>query len=148
MYISLLVLHNLLRWLFLGILIAVVVKSFLGLQKRAPYSSLDRKMGGILVALAHTQLLIGLILLFTSPTIAELMKDMATTMHNKVSRAQLVEHPITMILAVALIQIARIRTKKAYADEDKHKRSLILNGIALLLVLYMIPWQQTPLFRF
>jgi hypothetical protein len=148
MYISLLVLHNLLRWLFLGILITVVVKSFLGLQKKAPHSPVDQKLGGILVGLAHTQLLIGLILLFTSPTIAELMKDMASTMHNKVSRMQLVEHPITMILAVALIQIARIRTKKAYADEDKHKRSLILNGIALLLVLYMIPWQQTPLFRF
>lgn len=148
MYFTLLALHNLLRWLFLGTLLTVVFKSFMGSQKNNPYSPTDKKIGGILVALAHTQLLIGLILLFTSPVIAELMQDMAATMKDKVKRAQLVEHPITMLLAVVLIQVARIRVKKAYADEDKHKRSLILNGIALLLVLYMIPWQQTPLFRF
>ncbi len=147
MYDLLLSTHNLLRWLFLVTLIAVIFKSIAGIQKKSPYSPSDKKIGGILVALAHTQLLIGLILLLISPTIAELMKDMASTMHDKVNRAKLVEHPITMILAVVLIQVARIRVKKAYADEDKHKRSLILNGIALLLVIYMIPW-HTPLFRF
>jgi hypothetical protein len=148
MYITLLALHNLLRWLFLGTLLTVVFKSFMGSQKNTPYSPTDKKIGGILVALAHTQLLIGIILLLTSPVIAELMQDMAATMKDKVKRAQLVEHPIAMILAVVLIQVARIRVKKAYADEDKHKRTLLLNGIALLLVLYMIPWQQTPLFIF
>lgn len=148
MYFTLLALHNLLRWLFLGTLLAVVFKSFMGVQKNSPYEPFDKKIGGVLVGLAHSQLLIGLLLLFTSPVIAELMNNMAETMHDKVKRAQLVEHPTAMILAVVLIQVARIRVKKAYADDDKHKRNLILNGIALLLVLYMIPWQQTPLFRF
>ena len=148
MYITLLALHNLLRWLFLGTILTVVFKSFMGSQKNTPCSPTDKKIGGILVALAHTQLLIGIILLITSPVIAELMQDMAATMKDKLKRAQLIEHPIAMILAVVLIQVARIRVKKAYADEDKHKRTLLLNGIALLLVLYMIPWQQTPLFRF
>lgn len=45
-----------------------------------------------------------------------------------------------MILTVVLIQIGRIKAKKAYADLDKHKRSLIYFGIGLILVLSRIPW--------
>jgi hypothetical protein len=53
-----------------------------------------------------------------------------------------------MIIGVVLIQVGRIRTRKAYADVDKYKRSLIFYGIGLLLILSRIPWGNSPLYRF
>jgi hypothetical protein len=58
-----------------------------------------------------------------------------------------IEHPITNILAVVLIQLGRIKSKKAYEDAVKHNRSLFYYGIGLLLILSRIPWGTSPLFR-
>jgi hypothetical protein len=68
-------------------------------------------------------------------------------MKDPAMRKILVEHPLTMIIAVLVIQMGRIKVKKAYSDADKHKRSLIYFGLGLVLVLSMIPW-NAPMFRF
>jgi hypothetical protein len=68
-------------------------------------------------------------------------------MKDKVLRAMVIEHPITNILAVVLIQLGRIKSKKAYEDAVKHNRSLFYYGIGLLLILSRIPWGTSPLFR-
>ena len=139
MYSILLSSHNLLRWAFLAVALIAIFKAINGLRGNNPFTPGDKKLGGILVGLAHTQLLIGIILWFISPAVqGALAKGMAL---------QLMEHPLTMIIAVVLIQIGRIKSKKAYADVDKHKRSLIYYGIALVLILSRIPW-GSPMFRF
>jgi hypothetical protein len=149
MYSILLSGHNLLRWAFLAVALIAIFKAVLGLRGSNPFTAGDKKLGGILVALAHTQLLIGIILWFISPAVqGALTLGMKTAMGNPISRLQLMEHPLTMILAVALIQIGRIKSKKAYADTDKHRRSLIYYGIALVLILSRIPWGSSPMFRF
>ncbi|MFY8190250.1 MAG: hypothetical protein ACOVK9_04730, partial [Bacteroidia bacterium] len=98
-------------------------------------------------AAAHSMLLLGIILWFISPNVQVALSNVGAAMKDKALRFTLLEHPLTMIIAVALIQIGRIRSKKAYADLDKHKRSLIFYGIALVLVLSRIPW-NVPIFRF
>jgi hypothetical protein len=148
MYSILLSSHNLLRWAFLAVALIAIFKAINGLRGNNPFTPGDKKLGGILVGLAHTQLLIGIILWFISPAIqGALAKGMALAMKDPISRLQLMEHPLTMIIAVVLIQIGRIKSKKAYADVDKHKRSLIYYGIALVLILSRIPW-GSPMFRF
>lgn len=148
MYNTLLILHNLLRWVFLAAAIYAILRSVLGLMNKNVYNKSDNTAGSMLVALAHTQLLIGIILLFVSPVIQAAMQDMGAAMKDKTLRLQLIEHPLTMIIGVVLIQIGRIRTRKAYADADKYKRSLIFYGIGLLLILSRIPWGNSPLYRF
>jgi hypothetical protein len=148
MYSLLLTIHNLLRWLFLAAALYAILRSVLGLMNKSVYSKSDNTAGSILIALAHSQLLIGIILLFVSPVIQAAMADMAVAMKDKVTRLQLVEHPLTMIIGVVLIQVGRIRTKKAYADTDKFKRSLLFFGLGLVLILSRIPWGSSPLFRF
>jgi len=64
-----------------------------------------------------------------------------------VLRALVVEHPLTNIIAVVLIQIGRIKSKKAYEDSSKHTRSLIYYGLGLLLILSRIPWGTSPMFK-
>lgn len=148
MYLTLLTIHNLLRWVFLAAALYAIFRSVMGLMNKGVYSKSDHTSGTFLIALAHSQLLIGIILLFVSPVIQAAMQDMGAAMKDKALRLQLIEHPLTMIIGVVLIQIGRIRTRKAYADSDKYKRSLIFFGIGLLLILSRIPWTSAPMFRF
>jgi hypothetical protein len=140
MYDLLLTIHNLVRWFFLAAALYALFKAVKGVSGNAVYSKSDMTAGALLVASAHTMLLLGLILWFISPNVQAALAQMAVSMKDKAARFILIEHPLTMIIAVALIQIGRIRSKKAYADIDKHKRSLIFYGIALVLVLSRIPW--------
>jgi len=48
------------------------------------------------------------------------------------------EHGGTMIIAVILITVARVTSKKLSTDAAKHKRLLILNSLALILILLTI----------
>ncbi|MDZ4668725.1 MAG: hypothetical protein SGJ00_12720 [bacterium] len=147
MYDLLLSIHNLLRWAFLAAALYAIFKAARGLSGGTPFAKPDNLAGTLLLSAAHSQLLIGLILLFVSPNIQHAMANMAVAMKDSAIRAMLIEHPLMMIISVALIQIGRIRVKKAYSDADKHKRSLIFFGIALVLVLSRIPW-GAPMFRF
>lgn len=147
MYDLLLSIHNLVRWFFLAAALYAIFKAVKGVSGDAVFTKSDKTAGALLVAAAHSMLLLGIILWFVSPNVQAATANMAASMKDKALRFILLEHPLTMIIAVALIQIGRIRSKKAYADIDKHKRSLIFYGIALVLVLSRIPW-NVPLIRF
>ncbi len=148
MYSALLPIHNILRWAFLALAIWVLVKSVIGLMGNKTFTPGDKKLGGILLGFAHLQLLIGIILWFISPNVQAALANMGGAMKDSFQRMQLLEHPLTMILAIVLIQIGRIKTKKAYADSDKHRRTVVYLGIGLVLILSRIPWTTTPLFPF
>ena len=61
-------------------------------------------------------------------------------MANGAMRFFAMEHAIMMIIAWLLVHIGRSMVKRADTDAQKHKRSLIYFGIAILLILAMIPW--------
>ncbi|TSA43357.1 MAG: hypothetical protein D4R55_01020 [Chitinophagaceae bacterium] len=50
------------------------------------------------------------------------------------------EHISMMIIAWLLVHLGRSMVKRADTDAQKHKKSLIWFGIALILILAMIPW--------
>ena len=50
------------------------------------------------------------------------------------------EHALMMIIAWVLVHMGRTMVKRADTDTRKHKRSIIFFGIALLIILAMIPW--------
>ena len=93
-------------------------------------------------------LLLGLVLWYMSPNVQQALSQGASVfMKDKVLRALVIEHPLTNIIAVILIQIGRIKSKKAYEDASKHMRSLVYYGIGLLLILSRIPWGTSPMLR-
>ncbi|MFN4082603.1 MAG: hypothetical protein ACK4K9_03130 [Bacteroidia bacterium] len=148
MYNTLLSAHNSLRWLFLAAALYAIIKSLISFLNKSPFTPAHNKAGSILIALTHTQLLIGLILWFVSPNVQNALADFGASMKDKSLRLALLEHPLTNIIAVAIIQIGRIKAKKAYEDVLKHKRVLIYYGLGLLLILSRIPWANSPIFRF
>ena len=100
------------------------------------YEKVDKATGGALVGLAHLQLLLGLIIYFTvSPWFDLLKSDFGEVMSDSVSRMRAIEHPLTMIIAIVLIQIGRSFSKKKDNDQAKFKTVAIYTTIALLLIL-------------
>jgi hypothetical protein len=59
-------------------------------------------------------------------------------MKNAALRYFAVEHSLMMLIAVVLITIARIGTKKLAVDQAKHKRMLILNSLALVVIIVTV----------
>ncbi len=134
MYQGIFYLHSIVRYFILIMLIVVIVQSLLGLVNKKPYGSLDNRLGLFLFILTHTQLLLGIILFFISPAVqfsSAAMKEAST-------RYWLVEHNTAMIIAIVLISVARISSKKLANDADKHRRMFILNTIALAIILVTI----------
>ena len=147
-YSTLLLIHSWLRWAFLFAALYAIIRSLNGKINNKPFGKEDNTAAKILVALTHTMLLLGLILWFISPNVQQALSQGASVfMKDKVMRALVIEHPLTNIIAVVLIQLGRIKSKKAYEDDSKHMRSLVYYGIGLLLILSRIPWGTSPMLR-
>jgi len=133
---SLILIHNLLRWILLPLMLFVLFRSYSGWLGNKSYEKVDKATGGALVGLAHLQLLLGLIIYFAvSPWFDLLKADFGAVMSDSVSRMKAIEHPFTMIIAIVLIQLGRSFSKKKENDQAKFKTVAIYTTIALLLIL-------------
>ena len=91
------------------------------------------------------QMLIGLVLYaFLSPVTQSAFVDMAAAMRAAPIRFFAVEHPVGMIVAIALAHVGRVRIRKATDSESRHKRALVFFGLALLVLLLSMPWPIGP----
>jgi len=134
MYNALLHTHSSLRYLVLLLLVIVTVKSLLGWLHAQAFSKMDDRLSLGLLIVTHLQFLAGLFLYFTSPFV----QFSETTMKDHTTRYWTVEHGFMMVIAIALITVARVTHKKLTTDVGKHKRLFILNAIALLLIVITI----------
>lgn len=144
MYNALLITHSYLRYILLILLIAVIVTSLIGLVNKKPFSDADNKLSLFLFISTHVQLLAGLILFFVSPQVVfsgDAMKDAST-------RYWLVEHNTAMIIAVVFITLARTTSKKMADSQAKHRRMLIFNLIALVIIVVTISLSGRPFIYF
>lgn len=124
--------HSYLAWLALTLVILSVVAALLS---GSTFKNSYRKIARITLITVHIQLVLGLILYFTSPygfsnLSGESMKDSFT-------RLLAVEHPFTNIIAIILITIGHAQSKR---QDDGSRKILIFYGIGLLLLLSRIPW--------
>jgi uncharacterized membrane protein len=131
MYQALLLSHSYIRFAVLILLVVVIVTSLSGWLGKKGYTSTDNKLSLWLFIATHIQLLLGLILYIVSPNV----RFGETTMKDAVTRYWTVEHLFVMLIAVVLITMARISSKKLPDATAKHKRIFIFNLIAFLLIL-------------
>jgi hypothetical protein len=152
MYTSVLFVHGWLRWLVLLAGLLALVSAIIGVNTRRPWTPDDDKAGLWFTIALDLQMLIGLILYGAlSPVTAGALIDMAAAMKDAPTRFFAVEHPVGMIVAIALAHIGRVRIRKATDSESRHKRALVFFGLSLLILLLSIPWPigpgARPLFR-
>ena len=128
-------LHHYLPFLFFIVLIISIVRS--GLNK-IPNAKKDIFLALTLI-LAHIQLLIGLVLLI--PKMATVV-DWSGVMGNAARRVLLVEHPLTMLIAVTLITLGKVKAKKIEDNAKANKTVFGYFTVALILIALRTPWDK------
>ena len=130
-------------WAYL-VFIILTISTFNALIKffgNKPFGAFDFRVSLFTLIVSHIQLLIGIILFFVSPYFSILLKTgMGNVMKNPVLRSNIVEHPLTMVIAVALITIGYSKHKKKLTSKSKFKQLAIFYSLAFVFVLAKIPW--------
>jgi hypothetical protein len=128
MHAVLLFIHSLLRWFVLAAGLYAVARAF----------GRDGRAGRWFPILLDIQVLLGLILYWLSPITSSAFANMRGAMQNSVTRFWVVEHVVSMLVALALAHIGLARAKKG-------KRGVaILYLLALVMILIGIPWPPLP----
>lgn len=85
----------------------------------------------------YIQVVLGIILLFISPRI----HFVEGFMKSDFLRFYGMEHPLLMLVAVSLVSIGLFRSKKKTSVKKKNRAVFIYYAIALLIIVFMIPWE-------
>jgi heme A synthase len=132
--------HYILMIILLAGLIFTTGKFYLNAINKQPFELFEKRQSLFFLALAHLQLIIGLILLFG--VYGSAFSDMGSVMKNSEVRFTMIEHPLTMIIGIVLITIGYALAKRKKSDAKKFKTIAIYYGIALLVILLRIPWSR------
>lgn len=152
MYGVVLFVHSWLRYAVLALGLWLLLAAARGLRGESAWSKGDERAHVAFLGLLDTQLLLGLSLYFLlSPISAAAMADFGAAMKNPHLRFFGVEHITTMLLAVIVAHVGRVRSKRKQGPA-RYRSSLITQSIWLVLTLAAIPWPgldiARPLFRF
>lgn len=139
MYTGLQHLHSGIAYLALLALIIVIVLMLIGALSNRNFTERDRKIAMIAFIFAHIQLLVGLILYFVSPLGFALLRS-GEAMSDPVARLTALEHPLINIIAIIVISIGYIRSKKLTVSRSQFRSIYMTYAIGLVLILSRIPW--------
>jgi membrane protein DedA with SNARE-associated domain len=127
--------HSGLRWVVLLLLLVAIGRAF-ARKNGGLYEKSDKMINLFTMVSLHTQLLLGLILYFTSPKVVFVEGWMKVSQ----SRFYGMEHIAVMIIAIALVTIGRRKAENATEPAKKHKTIALWYTIGLILILASIPW--------
>ncbi len=141
MYNTVSTLHSYWAYLVLLILILATFNALIKFLAKKEFHAKDFRISLFTLIVMHIQLIIGIVLFFVSDYL-RLISDMGMggIMKNSTLRSNIIEHPITMLLVVALITIGYSKHKKKLTSTSKFKTIAIFYTLSLVLVLAMIPW--------
>jgi len=144
MYFILLALHSLVRWLVLSGLLLSIVCAYRGWILKKAFSRSDNALRHWTATIAHIQLVIGLLLYFISPVVHYFVQHYKNAVHQSQIRFFGMEHSSMMLLAIIIMTIGSARAKRQKEDNGKFKTIAIWFTIALLIILFSIPWPFSP----
>lgn len=133
--------HSYWAYIVLIILIVATVNAIIGLSSKKEFKDKDLRISLFALISSHIQLIIGFIAYYTS-SFYNVMREvgMGEVMKNSELRKPLIEHPIMIIVAIALITVGFSKHKKKNTDSAKFKTIAVFYTIALILILAVIPW--------
>ena len=139
----LLITHSICAFIILFFLISSVIVAIDALIYKKRYDIKHKKYFLITFIFSHIQLLLGLTWYIISPYYQILTTgEMGIIMKNADTRLLVIEHPITMVIAIIIITLGWFNFKKQTIDYNKYKTIAIYYTIALILILLRIPWGQ------
>jgi heme A synthase len=143
MYTAVQHLHSYWAYLVLLVVVLATFNAIFKLAGKKPFGPQDFRISLFALITMHLQLVIGLVLYFVSPYFSAFSdKSMGEIMGDSTLRLYLIEHPLTMIVAIVFITIGYSKHKKKLSSSKKFKTLTIFYSIALFLLLLKIPWQN------
>lgn len=140
-----LLLHSIVRWLALIAGVAAVVRAFVSSRRGEAYGKGHKALGSAFVGALHLNFVIGILLYAVfSPLTKIAFQNVAGAMASSALRFFFVEHPLGMLIGIAIASIGAGKVRRAKDDAVKHKRALVYFGIALLVIVASIPWPFYP----
>lgn len=140
MYTTIQFIHSYWAYLVVIMLIITSINALIGFFSKKEYGATDFRLALFTLIVSHIQLLIGIVLYFVAPWFDSFQGGMGEVMKDSTLRLYLVEHPLIMIIAIALITIGYSKHKKKLTSRPKFKLLSIFYTLALILVLSRIPW--------
>lgn len=125
--------HSLLRYAVLLALIYAFATNLRGWLMGRPILTGDRLAAIVAMVLCHVQLVLGIILYLQN-------YGAIRQMGGAVGRFWRFEHIGTMIIAIALVTIGRMLSKRAKEEPVKQRHIAVFYGIGLALMLWAVPW--------
>ena len=141
MYDTIKILHSYWAYLVLLILALATINALVKFSSKKEYHDKDLRISLFTLIVSHIQLLLGLVFFFVSDYFS-IISDvgMGAVMKNADLRDKIIEHPITMLLAIILITIGFSKHKKKETSKGKFKTIAVFYTLALVLMLAKIPW--------
>jgi cell division protein FtsW (lipid II flippase) len=141
MYLTLLLIHNSLRWVVLATLLHCIYRALRGYRGKAEFSQRDNAFRHWTATAVQVQMMIGFVLYFNSPFVSAYRNGSST---DGDSSFFAVVHLALMFLAVTIISIGSAMAKRRPADQQKYQTMLIWFAIGLMIILIAIPWPFSP----
>ena len=141
MYIFLVWLHSITRWIVLLGGVAALSSVYSGLLSKRAYSGIDRGTGIFFTAAFGFQVIVGLILYFISPWGLQALFALDTAGDNRALLIFFGIYHITMMLvALVVAQLGYSRAKRAASDRLAFRYAALGYTVGLVLVVLAIPW--------
>ncbi|MGA9637867.1 hypothetical protein [Flavobacterium sp.] len=145
MYQTLLFFHSTIRWFLLASLLYAIYRAYKGYTLNVEFSKTDNLVRHWTATIAHTQLVLGIILYTQSPIIKYFWHNFYKAIHNLDSAFFGLLHIILMLTAIILITVGSALSKRKTTDKEKFKTMLIWFLVTLLIIFIAIPWPFSPL---
>lgn len=139
-YVILLTLHNLNRWLVLLTGVWTLIRSVPGIGRRSPFTPADRRPLAAFVGTVHLQLILGLLLYVF------LGMQGAPVFAGAPNAGFQWQHLGLGVLAAITATVGSALSRRVPTDQGKFRTATTWTAVTLLLVLLMIPWWR-PLLR-
>ena len=127
MYTTFKILHSYWAYLVLLILVLATFNALIKSFGKKEYHAKDFRISLFTLIVSHIQLILAVVLFFTADYISLIQEmGMGEIMKNSTLRSNILEHPLTMIIAIALITIGYSKHKKKLTSAAKFKTVSIL----------------------
>jgi uncharacterized membrane protein YozB (DUF420 family) len=133
-------LHSILRWVIILFALLSIVRAANGLSFKRGFTQTDSKINMWFTSTIDTQVLLGIILYFTSSLTSTALQDFGSAMANPVQRFFAVEHVFGMVVAMIVAHVGRAMIKKGVDARAKHRRTMLWVAITMIIILIAIPW--------
>lgn len=145
MYSITLALHSIIRWVVLVLGILALSQVVGGWMRGRTWEKIDRQLGLFFTISIDVQLLLGILLMITSPLIQTALNNMSAVSGSPEMRFFIMEHVPIMILAFVGAHATSVLVRRAESDSQRYRRAAVGYGLVMLAILVAMPWSR-PVF--